>query len=102
MSGDGLDSLSPRGAEREPARRAASSRSLLAKLRLAFASHPAESGRTYAQHGRTALWLSRRLIGAGIAVAVHAALPFVFTDRASRCVRELHAFFEAMRRVQER
>lgn len=66
----------------------------------AFVDHPRLSGVGYIEHGRTALWLGRRLVSAGLAVSVHALLPFLFDRSASACVAELHVFF-ARRRARD-
>jgi hypothetical protein len=56
----------------------------------AFTEHPASVGETYFEHQRVALWFSLRLIGAGLACAVHAFAPWLFVGAASRMIADLH------------
>ena len=38
---------------------------------------------TYWRHGLEALWIGARLVGAAVAVVIHAAVPALFTHTAS-------------------
>lgn len=53
--------------------------------------HPRELGVGYFEHMRGALSIAGSLLGGGIACAVHAVVPGVFTHSASRCIAHLHA-----------
>jgi hypothetical protein len=57
---------------------------------LSFTEHPASVGETYGEHFGTALYFGGRMIVAGLACAVHAVLPFVFTRTASHTIADLH------------
>ena len=56
----------------------------------AFTDHPASVGESYFEHQRIALWFSVRLIGAGLACAVHAFAPWLFVNTGSRMIGDLH------------
>jgi hypothetical protein len=58
---------------------------------ISFTKHPASVNETYGEHFCTAFYFAGRMIVAGVACAVHAALPFVFTRTASRTIADLHA-----------
>ncbi len=60
-----------------------------------FTAHPAAVGQTYAQHAAFAATFGVRLLGAGCAALVHAALPFLFVTTASRLIKSLHAQLNA-------
>jgi hypothetical protein len=64
----------------------------------AFTDHPAAIGETYFEHQRVALWFSLRLIGAGLACAVHAFAPWLFVNTGSRMTAELHGLMAARHR----
>ena len=55
----------------------------------AFTEHPASVGETYAEHLAAALGFSLSLARAAVCCAVHAFLPFLFTQTGSRTVTEL-------------
>ena len=55
-----------------------------------FVEHPASVGETYVTHLGTALGFSARLLGASLACAAHALLPFAFQRTASRQIDLLH------------
>lgn len=55
-----------------------------------FSEHPAAVGESYATHGRTAAGFGLRLLAAGAACWVHALVPALFPDAASRTVRDLN------------
>lgn len=59
-------------------------------LRRAFCEHPASVNETYIQHLLSASSFGIRMVFAGIACLVHAALPFLFVSTASNSIRELH------------
>lgn len=60
-------------------------------LRRLFTDHPASVGETYFQHLCVACWFSMRLILGGIAVLLHAFLPFAFRRTGSECITELYS-----------
>jgi hypothetical protein len=55
-----------------------------------FLAHPRSVNETYAEHAGVAFRVALRLLGAGLAAAVHAVLPFLFVTTASRTIRALH------------
>jgi hypothetical protein len=55
-----------------------------------FAAHPRALGVGYFTHMRGAVAIGGSLIGAGAACLVHALIPGIFVDRASRTVIRLH------------
>ena len=64
--------------------------SLLARSR----SHLAGVGEGYFQHMRFAATVARLLVSAGFACLLHALVPALFTDKASRTIRHLAAVIE--------
>ena len=56
-----------------------------------FTEHPASVGESYGEHFRVAGHFSKELLIAGIACAVHAIVPNLFTTTGSSKVRQLHA-----------
>jgi hypothetical protein len=65
---------------------------------LSFTEHPASVGENYGEHFCMASYFAGRMIAAGLACLVHAALPFVFTTTASRTVAELYTRMVSCRR----
>ncbi len=57
----------------------------------AFVDHPASVDETYLEHARFAAGFSGTLFAAALAAAVHAILPFMFENTASRLVGRLYA-----------
>jgi hypothetical protein len=57
---------------------------------ISFTQHPRAVGESYWRHLLTASRFGLRLLTAGLACLVHAALPFAFTSTASAMVRRLH------------
>lgn len=55
-----------------------------------FTDHPSSVGETYAKHAATAGGFGWQLVTAGLACLVHAVLPWMFEDFASRRVKALH------------
>jgi hypothetical protein len=55
-----------------------------------FLQHPREVGMTWTGHGAGAVKVGFELIGAGCAALVHAAIPGIFGDTASRTVIRIH------------
>ena len=55
-----------------------------------FRDHPRSLGMSWAEHGAGAVVIGARMIGAGFACMVHAAVPGVFTETAGRTVLSLH------------
>jgi hypothetical protein len=70
--------------------------SLPAARRL-LTAHPASIGESYAEHLGHATGAGMRLIVAGIACLIHALLPFLFVDTASRTINRLHEGLAARR-----
>lgn len=54
-----------------------------------FTRHPASVGESYLEHLLNAGGFGLRLLGAGLAVLMHALLPFLFEHTGSRTVRNL-------------
>ena len=63
-----------------------------------FTDHPRAVGETYLEHSRVAGSVGLRMIGAGFACLVHAALPFLFVTTGSRTILALHEKITAGRR----
>jgi len=57
--------------------------------------HLASVGEGYFEHGRNALWFALQLLGAGVALLVHAMLPGWFQTTGSRTVFKLNAILQA-------
>lgn len=60
---------------------------MLARL---FRDHPKSLGMSWAEHGAGAVAIGARMVGAGLACIVHAAVPALFTETAGRTVKSLH------------
>jgi hypothetical protein len=60
---------------------------MLARL---FRDHPKSLGMSWAEHGAGAVVIGARMVGAGLACIVHAAVPALFTETAGRTVMSLH------------
>lgn len=55
-----------------------------------FVEHPKSLGMSWAEHGAGAVAIGARMVGAGLACIVHAAVPAFFTETAGRTVMSLH------------
>ena len=55
-----------------------------------FQDHPKALGMSWAEHGAGAVVIGARMVGAGLACIVHAAVPGIFTETAGRTVKSLH------------
>jgi putative acetyltransferase len=66
--------------------------------RLSFTEHPASVGENYLQHLRHATGFAISMIGGGLAVAVHAVLPFLFKKTGSGIIADLHTRMVTNRR----
>ena len=55
-----------------------------------FPDHPKSLGMSWAEHGAGAMVIGARMVGAGLACIVHAAVPALFTETAGRTVISLH------------
>jgi hypothetical protein len=55
-----------------------------------FREHPNQLGMSWAEHGAGAVVIGARMVGAGLACMVHAAVPGLFTETAGRTVISLH------------
>jgi hypothetical protein len=63
-----------------------------------FTAHPRAVGEDYLQHSRVASSVGLKLIGAGLACLVHAALPFLFVTTGSRTILGLADWITAGKR----
>lgn len=70
-------------------------------IRALFTGHPASIGESYIEHLTRAANFSVRLHAAGIACLIHAVLPFLFVQTASRIVMQLHERMIAARRTNQ-
>jgi putative acetyltransferase len=68
--------------------------------RLSFTAHPASVGESYLQHLRHAAGFAGRMIKGGLAVMVHAVLPFLFVRTGSGVIADLNTRMVANRRHQ--
>jgi hypothetical protein len=55
-----------------------------------FRDHPKSLGMSWAEHGAGAVVIGARMVGAGLACFVHAAVPGLFTQTAGKTVLSLH------------
>ena len=55
-----------------------------------FTDHPRSLGMGWAEHGRGAVHIGARLIGAGAACVVHALVPGWFTQTAGRTITGMY------------
>ena len=55
-----------------------------------FQDHPKALGMSWAEHGAGAVVIGARMVGAGLACMVHAAVPALFTETAGKTVMSLH------------
>jgi hypothetical protein len=55
-----------------------------------FVDHPKSLGMSWAEHGAGAVVIGARMVGAGVACLVHAAVPGLFTQTAGKTVLSLH------------
>jgi hypothetical protein len=55
-----------------------------------FQEHPRSLGMSWAEHGLGAVVIGARMVGAGLACIVHAAVPALFTQTAGRTIMSLH------------
>lgn len=55
-----------------------------------FLEHPRSLGMSWAAHGAGAVAISLKLVGAGLACLVHAAVPGWFTQTAGKTVADMH------------
>jgi hypothetical protein len=55
-----------------------------------FFEHPRSLGMGWARHGAGAVLISARLVGAGLACLVHAAVPGLFTQTAGKTVTRMY------------
>lgn len=58
-----------------------------------FTKHPHEIGESYLEHLFEALYLFVRLTYSGLAMIIHAFLPFLFTKTASKTIFYFHDRF---------
>ena len=59
-------------------------------MSVSFTDHPRDVGESYSEHFGVAMSLSVAMIAGGLACAVHAVLPFLFTTTGSQTIRRLH------------
>jgi len=55
-----------------------------------FVEHPKTLGMSWAEHGIGAVVIGGRMVAAGLACIIHAAVPGLFTETAGRTVMSLH------------
>lgn len=55
-----------------------------------FTSHPREVGESYGRHFLNAAGFGLTMVGGGIAVLIHAFLPFLFVRTGSQTMGRLH------------
>jgi len=55
-----------------------------------FRDHPESVGETYAQHWRSAMSFAIAMVGSALACLVHAFVPGLFKQTASRTINTLH------------
>lgn len=60
-----------------------------------FLAHPRAVGESYFEHAATAGRFGGAMIVGGLACLVHAAIPALFTNAASRCVKTLYLQMKA-------
>lgn len=65
------------------------------KLPRFLSEHPASVGESYTSHCLHACTFAVRLLAGGLGCLVHAFLPFLFVQTASKCVAQLHAILAA-------
>jgi hypothetical protein len=65
------------------------------KLLNCLSEHPASVGETYSRHWLHASVFAVRMLAGGLACLVHAFLPFLFVQTASKCIAQLHATMTA-------
>ena len=63
-------------------------------------AHLASVGEDYFEHMRFAATVGSLMVAAGLACLLHAVLPAVFPDKASRTIRHLHRVIEQRERVE--
>jgi len=71
-------------------------------IRALFLSHPESVGETYLEHQGVALSFAAELVAAGLACAVHALVPALFTRTGSRAIERLHTRLVANRHAKVR
>ncbi len=71
-------------------------------FRSLFLSHPESVGETYFEHQGVALSFAVELLAAGLACAVHAVVPGLFTRTGSQAIERLHARMVANRNAKVR
>ena len=62
-----------------------------------FVDHPRSLGLSWAGHAMGAVTIGFKLIGAGLAAIVHAAIPGLFTDTAGRTVTETYNYIQKIK-----
>ncbi len=69
------------------------------KLLNCLSEHPASVGETYTRHCLHASVFAVRMLAGGLACLVHAFLPFLFVQTASKCIAQLHATMTARNHI---
>jgi hypothetical protein len=62
-----------------------------------FVDHPRSLGLSWFAHGAGAVKIGVRLIGAGLAALVHAAIPGIFTETAGRIVTDTYHYIQKIK-----
>lgn len=65
-----------------------------------FTDHPSSVGESYGEHFAVSSGVGLRMIGAGLACLVHAALPFAFQKTGSTTIKRLHDRIVASRSAE--
>lgn len=66
-------------------------------MAVSFTAHPRDVGESYGEHFGVAMGFSVAMIAGGLACAVHAVLPFLFTSTGSQTITRLHGRMVANR-----
>jgi hypothetical protein len=62
-----------------------------------FVDHPRSLGLSWLEHGAGAVKIGFKLIGAGLAALVHAAVPGLFKETAGRTVTETYNYIQKIK-----
>jgi hypothetical protein len=70
-------------------------------LKLLFTEHPQEAGETYFSHQRFAMGTGLVLLFLAVSLSIHAILPFIFKDTASKGIHGLSDKLKARDRFRD-
>ena len=71
-------------------------------MKALFVAHPKSVGESYLEHQHAAMSFAAQLLAASLACVVHAVVPGLFTNTASRTIDRLHTRLVVSRRVPRR